>query len=437
MSYSRYRAAGGDCIYVENQRGLLYLSDGSRFTSENKWPAESIAKYMNTTKSRVKGKHVGALRILMGHGCNFNCGYCMQKDIGNPFERPRNKNTDKFISDIKEYLDTSHLQRIEMWGGETLLYWKDCVEIIKAFDKPDIEFYICTNGSPLGMKHVEFFKTVKGRVSITISHDGPGQEEQRGPDIIEKKASVIKALAEMTPKVGFSFNSVLTKNNCDLFAINDYFKNVRDTYNIPVQLVLSMAQIYDATDINNEWAIQGDDLLRFQKNLRDYLEACREQFMRLGPTRDGDIMFNSLFNFGEGVVTLLKEFDSEQIRLQHTNCGASSEDVISVDINGDIRLCPHSGEEYKYGTIETIDTVVIKDITLDRNETHCKDCAIFRLCHSTCPITIPYPVFLKNCDAEKAFYTEKQRMALRVLLDQEVELEDWGLESISNDNSFL
>lgn len=439
MSYSRYRAAGGDCVYIENQRGLLYLSDGELFTKENNWlkDTDAIKKYVSIKKSLKKRKHVGALRILLGHGCNYACGYCMQKDIGNPFERSKNKNTDKFISDLKQYLDVSHLQRVELWGGESLLYWKDIQAIITELDKPDVEFYICTNGSPLKQKHLDFFATVSGKISITISHDGPGQEAQRGPDIIEKKADLIRKMGEMHPKIGFSFNTVLTKNNCDLFAINDYFKNVRDTYNVPVQIVLSMAQIYDATDINNEWAIVGDDLLKFQQTLRSYLEASRDQFLKIGPTRDGDIMFNSLFNFADGVVPILEEFDSEEIRLHHTNCGAASEDVISLDINGDIRLCPHSGEEFKYGRIETIESVVIKDISLDRNETHCKDCAVYRLCHSTCPITIPYPVFLKNCDAEKVFYTEKQRMALSILVNQNVELEDWGLESISDDSKLL
>lgn len=430
MSYSKYRAANGDCVFVENQRGLLFLSDGTQFTKSYDIDAGALEEYLDRKKSRKKRSKIAAMRILLGHGCNYACGYCMQKDIGNPFERPRNKNTEKFIADVKQYLDISEIQRIELWGGESLLYWKDIVEIITAFDKEGLEFYISTNGSPLQMKHIEFFKNIKGRVAITISHDGPGQETARGPDPILKRADVIRELTNYKGKIGFSFNTVVTRFNYDLFAINDYFKNVRDTLNIPVQLVFGMAQIYDSDDGNNDFAIVGEDLIKFQKILRDYLEASRKQLMEQGPTKNGDILWNNAFNFSKGSVKLVEEFDQEAMRQYHTNCGTSSEDIISLDINGDVRLCPHSGEEYKYGQLEQLDKVEIKHIDLDRNESHCKDCAIFRLCHSTCPITIPYPVFIKNCDAEKVWYTEQQRMALSVLLNQEVELEDWGLQSL-------
>lgn len=432
MSYAKYRAAGGDCVFVENETGYLYLSNGQRYTKENdvygQWSEEERAKYKVTTRSKKKSRKIQALRILLGHACNYSCSYCMQKDIGNPFERPMNKNTEKFIADIKEHLDISHLYRVELWGGEPFLYWKDIQEIITALDREGLEFYICTNGSPLQMKHIDFLKNIKGKVAITISHDGPGQDV-RGPDPIEKRADVIREMGKYREKIGFSFNVVMTKDNYDPFAINEYFKNVREKFNIPVQVVMSVAQIYDAKDQNNEWAIVGEDLLKFQKLLREYLQASCDQYLSIGPTKDGDILFNAIFNFGDGVVPIIDEFQTDGVRMHYANCGASSEDILSVDINGDIRLCPHAGEEFVYEKIEKIDIVDVRQLDITRTDYHCKDCAIQRLCKSTCPIEIPYPTFLKNCDAEKVYYTEKQRMALKILLRQEVELEDWGLET--------
>jgi uncharacterized protein len=431
MSYARYKhLTTNDYVFVENQQGLLYLSDGTQFTIPAPVDPQLLAEYKIRTRSTIKSKKVRAIRILLGHGCNFSCGYCMQKDIGNPFERPRNDNNERFVQQLAD-LDRSNLVRVELWGGETFLYWNDIVPIIEALDTPNIEFYFSTNGSPLSLKHIEYFKNMKGKVSIGFSHDGPVQEEQRGPDYIDKKIPVLKAIMEARDKVGLSFNTVITKQSYDLFAINDFFKEVRDRSGVEVNCVMQMAQIYDAADLNNEWAITGDDLIKFKNILQRYLTACKDQYLSHGDIKDGAIVRNSLFHFLEGgVLGIVNEFGKEEIRAHSTNCGSSSEDILSVDINGDVRMCPHSGDEYIYGNLDNLAGVVVKDLDLDRSETHCKDCTIYRLCKSTCPIDIPYPVFLKNCDVEKIFFTEKQRCALEILLNGPVELEDWGLETM-------
>jgi uncharacterized protein len=432
MTYTKYKIIDkDDYLYMENARGLLYTSNGTQVTTALTGTEEDFAEWTAMHASTKKRRKVRALRILFGHACNLSCGYCMQKDIGSPFERPKNKNTENLVEQIKTELDISSLMRVELWGGESFLYWKDIMPIMLATDSPDVEFYISTNGTPLLMKHVEFFKNLKGKVSIGISHDGPAQEKQRGPDILPKKQEIIRAL-EDTPNVGFSINTVLTKDNMDLFAINDYFKKFRDESGLNIRVVMQTVQNYDASNAENsaEWVFGGKDLLKFRDNLRMFLEACREQFETHGLNYTGDILPNSLFHFGyHSVLGIIKDYRQENF-VGYTNCGASSEDILSVDINGDIRMCPHSGDEYVYGKMTDLDNITIKDLDLNRLETHCGTCPVQRMCKSTCPIEIPYDVFVGNCNIEKVYYWEKEKMALSMLTKSPVELEDWGLDAI-------
>ena len=133
-----------------------------------------------------------------------------------------------FIESINTHLDLEQLERVELWGGEPFLYWNDMMAIMKLLDAPNRHFYISTNGSALRQKHVDFFKTIQATIMMGISHDGPGQELLRGEDIFIKEsvADTIRQLGEMHPKIQFSFNTVISAQNFDLFKINDYFKDV-------------------------------------------------------------------------------------------------------------------------------------------------------------------------------------------------------------------
>ena len=115
---------------------------------------------VDTYNSRKKHNKPIALRILMGHACNYSCTYCMQKDIGNPNELPKRDGLERFFQNIKDNLDLSNLKRVELWGGEPFLYWNDMQEIMKFFENENVTFVISTNGSALSPKHADFFRTI-------------------------------------------------------------------------------------------------------------------------------------------------------------------------------------------------------------------------------------------------------------------------------------
>lgn len=74
----------------------------------------------------------------------------------------------------------------------------------------------------------------------------------------------------------------------------------------------------------------------------------------------------------------------------------------------------------------------IKNIDLTRKDRkdHCYNCPVYRICKSSCPIDFDDTVFKINCAIEKTAYSTMQQKAFSLLLNQEMTLEDWGLDAI-------
>lgn len=388
--------------------------------------AEPDAEYYATieeTRSRVKSDKPFWIRILLGHACNYSCSYCMQKDIGNPDERAKITTTEYFIEQLSK-LDMSRLQKIDLWGGETLLYWKTIEEIMRKFDREGLEWYIPTNGTPLQMKHVEFFKTLKGKVGISISHDGPAQEQLRGEEFLHKKVDVLKAMIDAG--VQFSFNPVISKTNYDLFEINKFFydfcvSNEIDHTKIGLNWVVGHNHDYENIHNSADHVIGGESLEHFGQILNVYMDKCIEQFIH---GKDNNLFKNSLFTTNMGVIPYTKTLKKQILPTSSTSCGVDDEGVLSVDMKGNVRTCPHTDESFIGGHLEKLDEVRLKNIDLDRYEKHCKSCSVFRLCKSNCPIEVPDDVFFSNCAIEKVYHRAVQETAFMLLFGSEVVLHE-------------
>jgi len=433
MSYSKFKTSSGKQFFYRNTDNSIHNEDGELLSLP---PKEGWEYFENINKQNIFGvthktNKPTALRILLGHACNYSCGYCMQKDIGNPNERPENFWLPSFIESINTHLDLEQLERVELWGGEPFLYWNDMMAIMKLLDAPNRHFYISTNGSPLRQKHVDFFKTIQATIMMGISHDGPGQELLRGEDIFIKEsvADTIRQLGEMHPKIQFSFNTVISAQNFDLFKINDYFKDVSNKLGLKhARLSFIPARVYDDTDSQNsaDHVIKGELLPEFKKMVDSYLKAAIKQ------VKDGGDRFLNC-NIVDNEVGVLRYalLTRHQIPVTMTSsCGADAADILSMDIRGNVRLCPHTSEKFTGGHINNLKGVKIIGLTLERKDTHCSTCPVKRLCKSSCPIDFPTEVFLHNCRVEKIWYSAIQQNAFALLFGEEVELLETGIHEI-------
>jgi radical SAM protein with 4Fe4S-binding SPASM domain len=185
---------------------------------------------------------------------------------------------------------------------------------------------------------------------------------------------------------------------------------------------------YDSVN-SADHVIKGDLLPEFKAMVNSYLKAGIEQRNK-GGTRiiDSNILTDSGGVFKYALLT------RHQIPITITSsCGADSADILSMDIRGNVRLCPHTSEKFTAGHINDIKNVKIIGLTLDRKDTHCYTCPVKRLCKSSCPIDFPTEVFLHNCKVEKIWYSAIQQNAFSLLFGEEVELLQTGIKNIQND----
>lgn len=421
MSYAKFELASGQHFYYDSHNNRIYNSKAEQI---NFPPLKSIEYYDTEEKNHGVTNKVNnpiAIRILLGHACNYNCTYCMQKDIGNPSERPQSIYTETFITNVKRNLNLERLHRVELWGGEPFLYWKDMVAIMSFFDSPDREFFISTNGSAFVQKHVDFFRSLKAKVLISLSHDAVGQEKLRGEDILKKpnKVEIIKQLIDL-PNVGLGFSTVVSNENHNLYAINDYFMNFCKANGIDekyMKITFIPAKNYDVHDTemaSSNYILRGEKLKDFASHLFQFtqeslLDIERKRFLK-----------NNVVYSEEGVIEYAKFLKRATPITTKSGCGADSNDILSVDIQGNVRLCPHTDGSFIAGRLEDVTKVEIKGMDILRKKTHCMKCPVKRLCRSSCPIKFPDHVFYSNCALEKVWWGNIQLHAFQLLFGQHV-----------------
>jgi radical SAM protein with 4Fe4S-binding SPASM domain len=462
--YTAIDTESGRRFFYDNRSNVLSTDVGGAVFSAISDSAAYKVLAKNLYNKKTKSNSPSALRILMGHACNYSCSYCMQMDIGNPDELPKRKNLDKFFEDVSSSFDLSNLERVELWGGEPFLYWNDMVPLMQFFDAEGMTFSISTNGSCLSAKHAEFFASLKSDVILSISHDGPMQEQLRGEEILDRPR-VIETLRKLDalPNVAYGFQCSVTNTNFDLFKINDFFRghiiaNGLQTNSLSFSLGRTYQEggngfdylgcnIIDGQDKKTSdsqlHVIHGDNLEKFRVVLRDYLESHHQQMILFG--FDGDepavygmsasdlpLLLCDIYEseIAYSVIGYSRKLLNNEPILETTNCGADMADIISLDLDGSVRTCPHAGEKYVHGHINNIKGVRILTLNLTKKDTHCANCSNIKLCRSSCPLDLPTETFLTNCSVEKVWYGELQRAAFRFILNEQIASMESGLEQI-------
>ncbi len=423
MSLTKFRIdRTGQHFYYDNTASVLLDDNKHRLYLPCIDPAaeDELSPYFGQ-HTKVNNPHT--IKITLGHGCNYSCAYCLQKDIGNPDERPSNLLIPQLIKKIHNNLDLSSIERIELWGGETLLYWNDITRLMVEFDREGLMWYIPTNGTPLMDKHVDFWMKLKGTVAIGISHDGPAHEQLRGKEFLHKKVNILRRIQDSCyPKIQFSFNTVISKTNYDLFAIDQFFSTFLHNNNLnPTNLNYELGRVYDRDMVSNSanHIIQDDDIPKYRHILRAYLQAHTQQMSDTGYNKRGKLLTNSLFHIGLGVIPFIKSLRHETIPLIKSNCGADDSRLISLDLEGNVHACQNTDNSFVGGSITNLSGVSISRITTDRSD-FCEDCCVQRLCKSSCPLQLGNAVFLANHAIEFAHYSEIQLMAFQILFESKV-----------------
>jgi len=418
MSLFKFRVGDSPQILTyDNVYNGICDADGVPLVSYELPDSPIVTRYGTLSKSKTPV----LLKIILGHGCNYSCGYCMQKDIGNPEERKTNSLTPMLIKSIRRHLDCSSLERVELWGGETLLYWNDIKELMKELDAPTLTWYIPTNGTLLNHKHIDFFAQLTGKVVIGISHDGPGHDVTRGPEFLHRKVEVLQRIqTDFYPRIQFSFNAVISKTNYNLFNINDFFYNYLTTHNLNlVTLVYELGRVYDSTLSQNSThhVITGDDLPKYHDILTNYLDAHIVQLTHTNP--NSTLLRTTLVHTGTGILPLAASLKHPAKSIIKTSCGSDDSKTITMDMLGNVRACQNVDETYNSGNIMHLKGIRIKKMDITR-ESHCISCGNYRVCKSSCPLDLGDAVFAINCTLEKIHYKAIRTASLKLLFNNSI-----------------
>jgi uncharacterized protein len=375
------------------KRTFIYDNEANSLSDENgveiAYPKEQrvttdkIAAVFSPENPLIKSENVSVLKIQLGLSCNYTCDYCSQRFVERPLETSK-KDIEAFMTKLSALkFNEKNGLKIELWGGEPLVYWKTIKPLVEALNqhfshwqqKP--RFSMITNGSLLTREICHWLYI--NNFGVAISHDGPGQHV-RGPDPLddpEKKQIILDFYKKMKPHGRISFNAMLNKQNPSRKAIYDFFVALTGDENV----VLGEGGLIDAYDdggMANLLATK-DEHFAFRK-----------------------LAFNDIFSTGgeigfQGILEKISSFSMSV--LNHVpassvgqKCSMDNPHVLATDLRGNVVTCQntsveqvsHNGESHKCGTIDNIKDVRVKTSTHWRNRPNCSGCPVLHICQGSC-----------------------------------------------------
>ena len=378
----------------------IYLKEDPRLK-------EFIKEFPSNSKQRqYKKAKVRFLRIQLGLNCNFSCKYCHQaqcKEVfltTNKVSLPPEVTIKNFIKMLKEN-NIEVTNRINLWGGEPLVYWKYIKllvpELVKLY--PGIRICIITNGSLLNEEMIQFF--IKYRISLTISHDAQGFHAYRNdedpldnPKIVKCIHTYLDASEESNRKwfslskeeqnilenkvnlqpFGFSFNVVITPANLDIDKIPGYFY----------------------LKLNRDVVFHFESMVKASKNTIDVMGTLSEEHKKFITNKIfKHAIVNSVtpkknpyYSLREDVANLIhlmvNKIDS---RDREIICDVASNKNLAIDLQGNILACHGAdAERWTIGHISKVTEAINDKVISWKQRPHCPTCPFVSNCGGGCVI---------------------------------------------------
>lgn len=297
------------------------------------------------------------LKIQLGLGCNFACSYCSQG--GQKEDASSSKDAESFDLEFV----TERPDKVELWGGEPLLYWKKIQALVAKIDAkwPGIPRSIVSNGSLLTRERVDWL--FDNGFTVALSHDGPGQE-LRGDDPLDD-IEMRKVWQYFFDKFGerAAINSVLTAKNFDLFMLWMWFEERLGEVKLNIEDIVTD---YGGAKMNDA------ELEQIYQSVKKHASS--------GLAMVFPRMRWSMLHFMETLAIAKPLAGSHQV------CGMDRKDQLAVDLHGNVLTCQNAGAEsgHKIGTTEDLSVVHLNTATSYMNRPNCGECPVVHLCYGSC-----------------------------------------------------
>jgi uncharacterized protein len=347
------------------------------------WP--TVAR-VSPENPGLKSSDIKRLKIQLGLGCNYSCGYCLQSAEIHKASSTSVRDAEIFLQTLGTWLKSAPA-RIEFWGGEPLLYWHKIKVLAPALRQrfPDAKFVLITNGSLLNQQIINGLDA--WQFSVAISHDGPGQHV-RGPDPLDdprQRFEIEKLMAMLVPKGRFSFNAVLTPASHDVNAVIDWFE----------------ARFGAGVPVNFEGVVHdygGDESARFKPA---QLSALTHD-LALQIINGGALRSNGLADRVQRAIDSIVEGRPSSALSQ--KCGMDQDGAIAVDLLGNVSTCQNVGGEgeHRIGHVRSLDKVRLTTAWHWSHRQECSSCPVLQLCAGSCMYQSGAG-WVNSCNAEFAF----------------------------------
>jgi uncharacterized protein len=419
----KWQTQSGKVFFQDNKTNTLYDENMNKLSRDNPYqdePKPFTGVHRTNRPAEIK--------IVLGHDCNYSCGYCVQKDVGDHNRKVKHFDPQFLISRMRETLDLSNLDQLELWGGETLLYWDEITPLMLEFDGPDMDFVIPTNGTILTERHIDFFLSLQGRVTIEFSHDSYAHSLNRGHDPLPKLVEVIRKIQANPEKIRMELSTTVTNTSFKLIDMSLWFSEFFKKHNLqPVPILFRPVWSYDA----HSEAYSLDTVLNsYQIELDAYLNAQMHQFKTNGKVVSEPFFESQLFHItintdeNNGILQRAANFRVEWKHQPSTICGMHRNDHLTIDNMGNIRACQNtSGKEYEGNILDFKykETLPVSGIHV-KNIEKCQTCPVYLNCLSGCPLSINEDLFEKNCKVALVHEMTMLRKSFELLFGEKVEI---------------
>lgn len=383
-------------LIYDNEESTLKYEDGTFAVTplpEAERKKVRIPQLTKLGQKNIKKHEIKFLRIVLGTKCNYKCAYCSQS-----FNAPEEQSTT--IEDARIFFDrldewlVGEPKRIELWGGEPLVYLKFLQDLLpKLREKfPNAQITTITNGSLLTDEIVDFL--VKYKVCFSISHDAYGQSI-RGDDILTdpEKVRIIDRARHLVnsltaPKQSFTFNTTYNKKVLDPIKTKEFF-----TQYFGKDIVVSSDPVLAVgrADVDNETLPNDEELQEFAENVATAV-LLPAQCSSYSLFRYVNLFFDSLKN-------------ALPLDKVGQKCDVDRDSSLVVDILGNVYTCQNFVKKgYEKGSVYAFDDIDIRDVQHFSNRKSCKSCPFVHLCMGGCP-AIQGNAFAKTCRVKIAYYS--------------------------------
>ncbi len=392
-------------LHYDHRTSQLTTVDGDEVVvlGEQKVDFFPAASFSPTNPRVGKKRNIDTLKIQLGLKCNYSCSYCSQAThIGEGVI----SNIDDavfFLDHLDDWLEGSP-RSIELWGGEPLVYWKMLNHLIPKLRErfPDAELGFFTNGSLLTDDKVDFIK--RYRVDIVMSHDGPGQH-LRGEDPFEDE-TVLRCVRRLVKerRGHFNINSVISTQTADVNRAMTWFKE-----HVHPDIAVVFEGIIDShgeAGMGNAGSFAADDY-------RIMVEAIKKNVHDPSLDDGGFIRYTKDF-----INTILYSVPSTA---NGQKCGMDRQDIVAVDLQGNVMTCHNTGAEgeHKLGSVFDLDNVSLDTSWHWSERPDCDGCPYLQICSGSC-MYVTGDNWVETCENNYQFSRAIFEAAIERLVDARV-----------------